>query len=135
MPISRRLPHVVITRSRRLSRSLLSKGALRSWLKAAAMSIAMLSGSALADFCESDIALIDSNFSGGNLGVCEFTTPTSVSFTITPEDAPPINPSAWYSFRLSPKKNEAPSTQPNFCRWPCALLAKGKHRWHNVAAS
>ena len=102
MSISKRPSH-----SGKLPSSHVSWRAFRLLLKAAAMSIAMLSGSALADFCESDIALIDSNFSGGNLGVCEFTTPTSVSFTITPEDAPPINPSAWYSFRLSPKKNEA----------------------------
>ncbi len=60
----------------------------------------------MADFCESDSALIDDNFSGGNLGVCEFTSSNSVSFTITPEDAPPINPSAWYSFRVSPKREE-----------------------------
>ena len=102
MSISKRPSH-----SGKLPSSHVSWRAFRLLLKAAAMSIALSSGSALADFCESDIALIDSNFSGGNLGVCEFTTPTSVSFTITPEDAPPINPSAWYSFRLSPKQNEA----------------------------
>ena len=68
--------------------------------------IALSSGSVMADFCESDSALIDDNFSGGNLGVCEFTSSNSVSFTITPEDAPPINPSAWYSLRVSPKREE-----------------------------
>ena len=102
MSTSKRSSH-----SGKLLSSRVSWHAFRLMLKAAAATIALSSGSALADFCESDIALIDSNFSGGNLGVCEFTTPTSVSFTITPEDAPPINPSAWYSFRLSPKQNEA----------------------------
>jgi len=76
-------------------------------LRVAAAAVALSSGSAMADFCESDSALIDDNFSGGNLGVCEFTSPNSVSFTITPEDAPPINPSAWYSFRVSPKEEES----------------------------
>ena len=85
--------------SGKLLNSCVSWHAFRLMLKAAAATIALSSASALADFCESDIALIDSNFSGGNLGVFEFTPPTSVSFTITPEDAPPINPSAWYSFR------------------------------------
>lgn len=81
--------------------------AFRPLLRAAAAAVALSSGSAMADFCESDSALIDDNFSGGNLGVCEFTSPSSVSFTITPEDAPPINPSAWYSFRVSPKEEES----------------------------
>ena len=66
MSISKRPSH-----SGKLPSSHVSWRAFRLLLKAAAMSIAMLSGSALADFCESDIALIDSNFSGGNLGVCE----------------------------------------------------------------
>ena len=81
--------------------------AFRPLLRAAAAAVALSSGSAMAGFCESDSALIDDNFSGGNLGVCEFTSPSSVSFTITPEDAPPINPSAWYSFRVSPKEEES----------------------------
>lgn len=81
--------------------------AFRPLLRAAAAAVALSSGSAMAGFCESDSALIDDNFSGGNLGVCEFTSPNSVSFTITPEDAPPINPSAWYSFRVSPKEEES----------------------------
>ncbi len=70
------------------------------------MAIALMAGPAtvLAGFCESDAALIDDNFSGGNLGVCEFTSSNTVEFTLTPEDAPPINPSAWYSFRVSPKQ-------------------------------
>ncbi len=75
---------------------------------------ALSSGSAMADFCESDSALIDDNFSGGNHGVCEFTSPSSVSFTITTEDAPPINPSAWYSFRVSPKEEESLQLILNF---------------------
>ncbi|MDA0805804.1 MAG: M14-type cytosolic carboxypeptidase [Proteobacteria bacterium] len=89
-----------------LLNSRISWRSLRRLLKAAVATIALSSGSVMADFCESDSALIDDNFSGGNLGVCEFTSSNSVSFTITPEDAPPINPSAWYSFRVSPKREE-----------------------------
>lgn len=59
---------------------------------------------AAAGYCESDYALVDDNFSGGNVGACEFSSNSVVSVVITPEDAPPINPSAWYSFRLSPKQ-------------------------------
>ncbi len=59
---------------------------------------------AAAGYCESDYALVDDNFSGGNVGACEFSSNSVVSLVITPEDAPPINPSAWYSFRLSPKQ-------------------------------
>ena len=59
----------------------------RPLLRVAAAAVALSSGSAMADFCESDSALIDDNFSGGNLGICEFTSSNSVSFTITPEDA------------------------------------------------
>lgn len=59
---------------------------------------------AAAGYCESDYALVDDNFSGGNVGACEFSSNSVVSVVITPEDAPPINQSAWYSFRLSPKQ-------------------------------
>ena len=74
------------------------------WKASAAVVALAVSSSAYADYCESSLALVDDNFSGGNLGVCEFSSANSVEFTITPEDAPPINPSAWYSFRLSPKQ-------------------------------
>lgn len=67
-------------------------------------SILLGSSTAAAGYCESSLALVDDNFSGGNVGACEFTADRSLSIVITPEDAPPINPSAWYSFRLSPKQ-------------------------------
>ena len=102
MSTARRMSHAGVVPNPRASWR-----AFRPLLRAAAAAVALSSGSALADFCESDSALIDDNFSGGNLGVCKFTSPSSVSFTITPEDAPPINPSAWYSFRVSPKEEES----------------------------
>ncbi len=109
MSTARRMSHAGVVSNPRASWR-----AFRPLLKAAAAAVALSSGSAMADFCESDSALIDDNFSGGNLGVCEFTSPSSVSFTITPEDAPPINPSAWYSFRVSPKEEESLQLILNF---------------------
>jgi len=101
MSTSKRISHVGM-----LLNSSICRRSLRTLLKVTAATIALSSGSVMAGFCESESALIDDNFSGGNLGVCEFTSSNSASFTITPEDAPPINPSAWYSFRVSPKREE-----------------------------
>lgn len=70
----------------------------------APLSILLTPQPAAAGYCESDYALVDDNFSGGNVGACEFSSNSVVSVVITPEDAPPINQSAWYSFRLSPKQ-------------------------------
>lgn len=109
MSTARRMSHAGVVPNPRVSWR-----AFRPLLRVAAAAVALSSGSAMAGFCESDSALIDDNFSGGNLGVCEFTSPNSVSFTITPEDAPPINPSAWYSFRVSPKEEESLQLILNF---------------------
>jgi len=70
----------------------------------APLSILLTPQPAAAGYCESDYALVDDNFSGGNVGACEFSSNSVVSVVITPEDAPPINQSAWYSFRLSPRQ-------------------------------
>ena len=61
-------------------------------------------GPAEAGYCESPLVLVDDNYSGGNMGVCQFTDEARLELTITPEDSPPINQSAWYSFRLSPRQ-------------------------------
>lgn len=54
--------------------------------------------------CESSVMLVDANFEGGNFAQCSFEGNDVVSILIAPEDAPPINKSPWYSFRLSPKQ-------------------------------
>ncbi len=55
-------------------------------------------------FCESNALLVDANFPGGNFDRCSVQDDALVSIVIRPEDAPPINESPWYAFRLSPKK-------------------------------
>ncbi len=55
-------------------------------------------------FCESSSLLVDAMFEGGNIHHCTVEDDASVSIVIQPEDAPPINQSPWYSFRLSPKQ-------------------------------
>lgn len=52
-------------------------------------------------FCSNDSLLIDANFEGGNFAACSIDASGSVSIRIEPEDAPPINQSPWYSFRVS----------------------------------
>lgn len=48
--------------------------------------------------------LVDANFPGGRFDRCSVQNNALVSVVIRPEDAPPINQSPWYAFRLSPKQ-------------------------------
>jgi hypothetical protein len=48
---------------------------------------------------------VDAAFDGGNFHRCEFLSADAVLIEIHPEDAPPINPSAWYSFRVTPAQS------------------------------
>lgn len=43
-------------------------------------------------------------FQGGNFHQCSIADDSAATITIRPENAPPINQSPWYSFRLSPKR-------------------------------
>ncbi len=52
--------------------------------------------------CASPLIAVDADFDGGNFHRCEFLASDSVLIEIHPEDPPPINPSPWYAFRLSP---------------------------------
>ena len=54
-------------------------------------------------FCESSELLVDSSFEGGRFYSCTIDVENEVSIVIHPEDEPPINPSPWYSFRISSK--------------------------------
>lgn len=54
--------------------------------------------------CETEWVRLDSNFPGGNVARCDPIKKDLLNITIAPEDSPPINCSAWYAFRLSPKK-------------------------------
>ncbi len=53
-------------------------------------------------FCESEQFLIDQAFDGGQFARCDAQSPARFNIEIEPEDAPPINPSPWYSLRISP---------------------------------
>ena len=54
-----------------------------------------------ARYCQADGFLIDANYDGGNFHACEIIDSHTAALTIRPEDAPPINQSPWYSFRIS----------------------------------
>ncbi len=54
-------------------------------------------------YCSNDSVLIDTNFEGGNFAACEIGAANNISILIRPEDDPPINPSPWYSFRVTPR--------------------------------
>ena len=56
--------------------------------------------------CASETILLDSHFEAGNLGICEVSEDGEFTLTLYPEDAPPINPSAWYAFRASGKPGD-----------------------------
>jgi hypothetical protein len=45
---------------------------------------------------------VDQQFEGAAFSRCTFSSPALVELAIAPEDSPPINPSPWYAFRVSP---------------------------------
>ncbi|MEL6873975.1 MAG: M14-type cytosolic carboxypeptidase [Pseudomonadota bacterium] len=53
--------------------------------------------------CETAGVVLDTSFPSGNVGSCTVTGSNIFVLTIEPEDAPPINCSAWYAFRLTPR--------------------------------
>jgi len=50
--------------------------------------------------CSDGAIAIDTAFPAGNIASCDIAEEGRVGITIAPEDAPPINCSAWYAFRL-----------------------------------
>ncbi len=53
--------------------------------------------------CQTAKVKLDTDFPTGNVANCKAVTEKHFSLSITPEDAPPINCSAWYAFRLTPR--------------------------------
>lgn len=51
------------------------------------------------------MASLDTDFSGGGMHGCKVIDEQTFLIYITPEDEPPINPSPWYAFRLTPKQS------------------------------
>lgn len=54
--------------------------------------------------CQSEVLGVDTAFAAGALDSCDVDADGNVRITIAPEDAGPINCSAWYAFRLSPRQ-------------------------------
>jgi predicted deacylase len=96
-----------------------------------------VNGPTPARFCESSRALIDANFSAGNFYQCSFLDVSTVAMEIRPEDAPPINPSPWYAFRVSPKEAGEITVRLNFSSgypryWP--KISGDGDSWEPLAA-
>lgn len=51
--------------------------------------------------CASGGVSLDTHFEGGQLGQCSSEGERRFSLVLHPEDAPPINPSPWYAFRIT----------------------------------
>jgi len=51
--------------------------------------------------CYSNPVLLDAHFDGGQLGTCTVSEDGVFELSLFPEDAPPINKSPWYAFRVS----------------------------------
>ncbi|WP_417622017.1 M14-type cytosolic carboxypeptidase [Parasphingorhabdus sp.] len=53
--------------------------------------------------CETEKVTLDTAFPSGNVASCEASGSKRINVTLVPEDKPPINCSAWYAFRLTPR--------------------------------
>lgn len=70
--------------------------------------------------CENDLAKLDADFEGARISAC-FVEGDSFEIRIDPEDQP-INPSPWYSFRVTPKQAGDLKVSIRY--------SYGKHRYH-----
>lgn len=61
-----------------------------------------VTGLDVADGCAVVGAKLDMNFPSGNMASCKPSGDNQFSISLEPEDAPPINCSAWYAFRVTP---------------------------------
>ena len=61
-------------------------------------------GEAQSVLCKTKAVTLDTAFPTGNVKSCRSSGTKRLSITLAPEDAPPINCSAWYAFRLTPAK-------------------------------
>ncbi len=73
--------------------------------------------------CESDVAVIDNNFPTGAFAACEVVSEKRFKLTIAPEDEGDINCSAWYAFRVTPRKNTRITVELDYTKcghryWP-----------------
>lgn len=54
--------------------------------------------------CETPRLVLRSDFPGGRVSGCSVEAPDHLLLQIAPEDAPPINDSAWFAFRMEPRE-------------------------------
>lgn len=54
-------------------------------------------------FCQNEMAAIYANFPAARANKCQVVSPSHLTLTIDPENKP-INDSAWYAFKINPKK-------------------------------
>lgn len=73
---------------------------------------AMVITPAAAEPCENDFAVLDANFIGARMSACKAKKKKFI-IEISPENEP-INPSPWYSFRVTPKQPGQLSVQINY---------------------
>ncbi|WP_340680046.1 M14-type cytosolic carboxypeptidase [Paraglaciecola sp.] len=89
----------------------------------------------LAEACSFDEVNFDSKFSGGRLSRCQQLTSLHYSLHIVPENEP-VNPSPWYNFKVSSKKNQKLTIELNFNdnypRYLPKISVDGEH-WQNIA--
>lgn len=67
--------------------------------------------------CETTLASLDTEFSGGGMHGCKVLDEKTFLIYITPEDQPPINPSPWYAFRLKPKQTSEISVRLKYAEY------------------
>lgn len=98
---------------------------------AAILLLAACAGAPPAKHCQAAGFLIDANYVGGNFHSCTVLDEQSAQLTIRPEDAPPINQSPWYSFRMSPSGTAPVSVtlifEDGYARYWPKLSRDGKH--------
>ncbi|MCY3840722.1 MAG: M14 family metallopeptidase [Gammaproteobacteria bacterium] len=73
------------------------------WVWFAAAAVGLAAAATAEEFCENDIALLDTHFEGGAFHRCDVRDGNFV-ITIRPEDSKVVVPMPWYAFRASPKR-------------------------------
>ncbi|WP_339824067.1 M14-type cytosolic carboxypeptidase [uncultured Parasphingorhabdus sp.] len=88
-----------------MTRYYLSALPLALVLSGCADSVDVASSVAASGLCETPDVVLDTDFPSGNIASCKSVNQTGLAIKIEPEDEPPINCSAWYAFRLTPRKS------------------------------
>jgi predicted deacylase len=64
--------------------------------------------------CRSGPVLLDAQFDGGQMGLCRAGAAGEFDLTLFPEDAPPVNRSPWFAYRVSGRAGEAVAIRMTF---------------------